>query len=385
VAVAIDFSGNPNSLMVRLGNGDGTFGEAREYSGTGIPFLFELGDVDGDGDIDAVMASGPHQAVGILRNTGTGEFGSPSMTPVGFNSLPFDVEIADLDDDGRVDIATVGFNGDTLFVLRGNGDGTFTSHSSFPVGDGPSHLAVGDFDEDGSLDLLVANSLGDSLSLLLRPDADDDGLSNGEETALGTDAYDADSDDDDLADGEEVTRGTDPLDADSDDDLLEDGAEVALGTDPLDPDTDDDDLGDGEEVAMATDPLDADSDDDGLSDGTESVIGTDPLDADSDDNGVPDGEDPDRIVEIVEGLPDSALHSGGNRNALLTRLANIQEEIAEGDFEGALSQLRNLRLRVDGCTPENPTPDSNDWITDPEAQMDVRALIDALIALLEAA
>jgi len=344
-----------------MGNGDGSFGEARSYAGPRSPFNLALGDVDGDGDPDAVLATNGLAGVSILFNDGSGVFGSHSTSSVGPSGGAADVVIADLDEDGIVDIAAVLLFADSLAVLKGSGDGTFTIGGLFPVGDAPVSLATGDFDEDGSPDLVATNNSSDDMTLLLRPDADDDDLSNSEETALGTDPFNADTDDDALSDGDEVTLGTNPLDADSDND----------------------ELGDGDEVALGTDPLDADSDDDGLPDGTEGELGTDPLDADSDDDGIADGEDPTLIADIVEGLPESALHSGGNRNALLVRLASIEENIAEGEFDQALSQLQNLRQRVDGCTPESPDPDSNDWITDSEAQMQVRALIDALIALLE--
>ena len=70
----------------------------------------------------------------------------------------------------------------------------------------------------------------------LQLDSDDDGLSDRDELALGTDLLDADSDDDGLDDGQEVhALGTNPLDVDSDDDGVSDGAEVAAGTNPLDP------------------------------------------------------------------------------------------------------------------------------------------------------
>lgn len=65
-----------------------------------------------------------------------------------------------------------------------------------------------------------------------------------------------DSDGDGVSDGDEIAMGLDPDDPDSDDDGLEDGEEIDLGTDPLDPDTDDDGYGDGVEVGDNCDPLD---------------------------------------------------------------------------------------------------------------------------------
>ncbi len=69
----------------------------------------------------------------------------------------------------------------------------------------------------------------------ISPDSDNDGLTNAEETALGTDPNNPDSDNDGLLDGEEVnTWHTDPLLSDTDSDGFTDGEEVnTYGSDPL--------------------------------------------------------------------------------------------------------------------------------------------------------
>ena len=94
-------------------------------------------------------------------------------------------------------------------------------------------------------------------------DTDNDGLSDTQETALGTDPLIADSDADGLSDGDEVnTHGTNPLNADSDVDGLSDFYEVNNGLNPLD----------------AADAL-LDPDSDGYSNLDESQQGTDPQNA----------------------------------------------------------------------------------------------------------
>ena len=90
-------------------------------------------------------------------------------------------------------------------------------------------------------------------------DSDNDGLSNHEEEALGTDPNRADSDDDGLLDGAEVDAGADPLSADTDGDGLLDGAEIEAGADPTVIDTDGDGYTDRDEVAEQRDPADASS------------------------------------------------------------------------------------------------------------------------------
>jgi len=90
-------------------------------------------------------------------------------------------------------------------------------------------------------------------------DADEDGLTNGEEEELGTDPEVADTDKDGVNDGTEVDNGSDPLDDDSDDDGLTDGEEAELGSDPNSSDSDGDGYPDAVEVEMGSDPADASS------------------------------------------------------------------------------------------------------------------------------
>ena len=121
-----------------------------------------------------------------------------------------------------------------------------------------------------------------------RPDTDSDGACDGPPTTATT-----------CAGAEDVNRNgrVDPLetdprvaDEDGDDDGLTDADEDALGTDPQLPDTDGDGLTDGDEVMFElTDPLRRDTDCDGWTDGDEVALGIDPLDPDSDDDGLPDG------------------------------------------------------------------------------------------------
>ncbi|WP_298488347.1 hypothetical protein, partial [uncultured Maribacter sp.] len=101
-------------------------------------------------------------------------------------------------------------------------------------------------------------------------DCDNDGLTNDEEAAAGTNPNEADSDGDGIDDGTEInTDGTDPLD-----DCSSNG-----GTPLSTSDCDDDGLTEAEEASAGTDPTNPDSDGDGVKDGWEiTVDGTNPLD-----------------------------------------------------------------------------------------------------------
>lgn len=121
-------------------------------------------------------------------------------------------------------------------------------------------------------------------------DTDADGIVDYMEQLVGTDPNKADTDGDGLDDYLELLKtDTDPTLTDTDGDGTADGSEdadndgllnhqeLALGTDPAKADTDSDGLTDGQELALGTDPLSDDTDEDGVSDGYEITIGTDPL------------------------------------------------------------------------------------------------------------
>ncbi|WP_421346743.1 inverse autotransporter beta domain-containing protein, partial [Aeromonas veronii] len=137
-------------------------------------------------------------------------------------------------------------------------------------------------------------------------DLDGDGLTNGQESQLGTDPENKDTDGDGIDDKTEVDNGSNPLDpndpvADPDGDIdgdgLTNGQESQLGTDPENKDTDGDGIDDKTEVDNGSNPLDpndpvadpdGDLDGDGLTNGQESQLGTDPENKDTDGDGIDD-------------------------------------------------------------------------------------------------
>jgi hypothetical protein len=75
--------------------------------------------------------------------------------------------VADLNADGNPDIALASFDDHKVYVLMGNGNGTFQDAVSYLVGLGPHGIVVGDLNGDGKPDIAVANSSDYSVSVLL--------------------------------------------------------------------------------------------------------------------------------------------------------------------------------------------------------------------------
>lgn len=93
--------------------------------------------------------------------------------------------------------------------------------------------------------------------------------------------------------------------------------------------------------------------------------------------------DPDVIADAVTTIPVGFFANSGDpegqRNAVLSRLSDIEQDITDGDIAGAIRALQNLQRHVDGCPP---SADRNDWITNCPAQIEIWGLIEALIITL---
>ena len=75
--------------------------------------------------------------------------------------------MGDFNGDGKSDLVTADYDGNTASVLLGNGNGTFQAKQSFGTGSWPFSVAVGDFNGDGKSDLVTADDGGNTASVLL--------------------------------------------------------------------------------------------------------------------------------------------------------------------------------------------------------------------------
>jgi uncharacterized repeat protein (TIGR01451 family) len=160
----------PSGVSVWRGAGDGSFSRA-----TGSPFSSTNGgyvttaDLNEDDDLDLVVTTGNSWTVSVLAGDGTGSFAALSGYPQTQTADVHTPVIADFDGDGHLDVAAPGLNSNVVTVLNGDGTGALTpAHGSpIPVGSSPRHATAADLNEDGRPDLAVANGGGTTITVLL--------------------------------------------------------------------------------------------------------------------------------------------------------------------------------------------------------------------------
>ena len=123
-------------------------------------------DFNGDGIPDLAVVNSGVNSVTILLGKGDGSFTASSASPT-TGSTPDAIATGDFNGDGIPDLAVANANGASVTVLLGKGDGTFTLSATPATGNYPDSIAVGDFNQDGIPDLAVANLFGGSVTILL--------------------------------------------------------------------------------------------------------------------------------------------------------------------------------------------------------------------------
>ena len=66
--------------------------------------------------------------------------------------------VGDVNGDGKPDLVVANDGSNTVSVLLGNGNGTFQAQQTFATGTEPNSVAVGDLTGDGKPDIVVANA-----------------------------------------------------------------------------------------------------------------------------------------------------------------------------------------------------------------------------------
>lgn len=162
--VGINFSSHSVSVLLNTSSGVGNISFGTETAiNLGTSQIFgRLADIDGDGKPDIISSNGASSGIQILRNTSsTGSVSfAPSVT-VATGSFPEGIEIGDIDGDGRLDIVVAHSGSNTLKVFHNassSGSISFDQTVDLAMGNNQQSVALGDLNGDGLLDLAIGMS-----------------------------------------------------------------------------------------------------------------------------------------------------------------------------------------------------------------------------------
>jgi hypothetical protein len=149
-------------ILVKLGNGDGTFQPEVQYSArAGGPFIIIAADINLDGKPDLVTANRGSDNISVLLGRGDGTFKKAIVSSTGPMTNPYSIAVADFNLDGVPDLVTANFRSGTGTVLLGIGDGHFEplidAGLTATKGQISYGVAVGDFNGDGKPDFATTN------------------------------------------------------------------------------------------------------------------------------------------------------------------------------------------------------------------------------------
>ena len=155
------------ALTLLLNDGRGGFRRSDLPIRTGQPWSAAIGDINGDRKPDVAATHHEQSKLTVMLGDGAGHFKEAPSSPFDLGRNAFQVILADVNRDGRLDAQAAA--GEGVLVMLGDGSGAFkpAPGSPFPAGRGVWRFAVADINGDGKVDIVTSNLESRSVGVLL--------------------------------------------------------------------------------------------------------------------------------------------------------------------------------------------------------------------------
>ncbi len=157
-----------DKLELHMGTGDGRFKKGETYMTGSRSFSGVAEDFNEDGHLDIALAASSSNAssLNLFFGNGDGTFQKPGRLAI--KRVPLAVVASDMNNDGKLDLVFASGQGDNIYFLKSKGKGNFEEPIAFSGGGGPFALTTGHFNPDKLKDVAVANSRSSSFSMIIR-------------------------------------------------------------------------------------------------------------------------------------------------------------------------------------------------------------------------
>jgi Calx-beta domain/FG-GAP-like repeat len=152
-----NFAGTLGQVAILTGNGNGFFSTPAHFAAGSVPNALTAADLNADGRLDLAVNNSYLGTVTVLLNDGGGSFSQPPYSPLRAAPKVDFITAADLNRDGLPDLITANDEPHTVSILLNNGSGFAAVKTlTFNPGSSPRSVRVGDFNADGNPDLVVS-------------------------------------------------------------------------------------------------------------------------------------------------------------------------------------------------------------------------------------
>ncbi|HMQ48456.1 MAG TPA: FG-GAP-like repeat-containing protein [Saprospiraceae bacterium] len=157
-------------LALLLGDGEGGFALSDMVTVTGSPWMIAAADFNGDGRADVASANSDGNRMAIAFGDGQGGLTEAIHFNAGLNTLfPLAIDLGDIDGDGDLEIVTSNYSSPSFVVFENDGNGSFTVASILDASNKASCAILHDRDGDGDMDISGTDEGDDVIILFENP------------------------------------------------------------------------------------------------------------------------------------------------------------------------------------------------------------------------
>ena len=154
------------TASVLLADGAGGYDAPKSYELGASPRAAVLADLTGNAILDLAVVDEEHAQVIMMYGDGQGAFGDSTVIHLASGARPLGIAVADLSNNGALDLITADSGAATVTLLVNEGGGSFLEPLSIPVEHAPVTVWAGDLNGNGIADIVTANAEEDTLTIL---------------------------------------------------------------------------------------------------------------------------------------------------------------------------------------------------------------------------